>query len=136
MAGERSPSNKGINKNKTNGSSYSTGRNPGGMVAGLTADTTYGEGKEIKDQVAATGGLPQVGNLPPVQTQPQINLSQVDAFAGTERPNEPVTSGLSFGAGYSPQQSVEEDPDMLLRVLYSVYPDPIFIQMMNRQDLG
>ena len=37
----RSSSNKGINKNKTNGSSYSTGRNPGGMVAGLTADNRW-----------------------------------------------------------------------------------------------
>ena len=29
------------------------------MVAGLTAGTTFGEGKEIKEQVEATGGLPK-----------------------------------------------------------------------------
>ena len=71
----RSSSNQGVSKNKTNGSSYSTGRNPGGMVAGLTAGTTFGEGKKIKEQVAATGGLPKVTDLPqpqaPRQAKPQ-----------------------------------------------------------------
>lgn len=110
--------------------------NTRGIIPGLTAGTTYGEGQDIKEQVQATGGLPQVNNLQQQPLQPKLNLSQVDAFGPTERPNEPVTAGLPFGSGYSPQQSIEEDPDMMLRVLYNVYPDPIFLQMMNRQDIG
>ena len=39
----RSNSNKGVSPNSTNGSSYSTGRNPGGMVIGLAKGVTYGE---------------------------------------------------------------------------------------------
>ena len=97
----RSSSNQGVSKNKTNGSSYSTGRNPGGMVAGLTAGTTFGKGKEIKEQVAATGGLPKVTDLPQPQA-PKQAMPQMDVFAGTQRPSEPVTSGLDFGPGISP----------------------------------
>jgi hypothetical protein len=97
----RSPSNKGLNKNNFNGSSYSIGRNPGGMVEGLTAGTTFGKGKEIKEQVAATGGLPKVTDLPQPQA-PRQAMPQMDVFAETQRPSEPVTSGLDFGPGISP----------------------------------
>ena len=97
----RSPSNKGLNKNNFNGSSYSIGRNPGGMVEGLTAGTTFGEGKEIKEQVAATGGLPKTSDLPQPQATRQA-MPQMDVFAETQRPSEPVTSGLDFGPGINP----------------------------------
>ena len=97
----RSPSNKGLNKNNFNGSSYSIGRNPGGMVEGLTAGTTFGKGKEIKEQVAATGGLPKTSDLPQPQATRQA-MPQMDVFAGTQRPSEPVTSGLDFGPGINP----------------------------------
>ena len=81
----RSPSNKGLSKNKYNGSSRSIGRNPGG----------------IKEQVAATGGLPKTSDLPQPQA-PRQAMPQMDVFAGTQRPSEPVTSGLDFGPGISP----------------------------------
>ncbi len=102
MKMNRSPSNKGLNKNKFNGSSRSIGRNPGGMVAGLTAGTTFGEGKDIQAQVAATGGLPKVTDLPQPQA-PRQSMPQMDVFAGTQRPSEPVTAGLPFGPGVNPQ---------------------------------
>jgi len=102
----RSPSNKGLNKNNFNGSSRSIGRNPGGMVAGLTAGTTFGEGKEIKEQVAAKGGLPKVTDLPQPQA-PRQSMPQMDVFAGTQRPSEPVTAGLPFGPGVSPVNNTE-----------------------------
>jgi len=129
---------KKITKRNTNvpPAAINTQDNTRGIIPGLTSGTTYGEGQDIKEQVQATGGLPQANNLPQQPSQPKLNLSQVDAFGPTERPNEPVTAGLPFGSGYSPQQAVEEDPDMMLRVLYNVYPDPIFLQMMNRQDIG
>ena len=102
----RSPSNKGLSKNNFNGSALSTGRNPGGMVAGLTAGTTYGTGKDIKKQVAATGGLPKVGNLPTVPTpeqQVRKQMPQIDTFAETQIEAEPVSAGLPFGEGAGPE---------------------------------
>ena len=65
--------------------------NTRGIIPGLTAGTTYGEGQEIKEQVAATGGLPKVTDLPQLQA-PRQAMPQMDVFAGTQRPNEPVTS--------------------------------------------
>ena len=95
----RSSSNQGVSKNKTNGSSYSTGRNPGGMVAGLTAGTTYGEGKSLKEQVSAAPLSKEAVAQRPAPARP---MPQMDVFAETQRPSEPVTSGLPFGPGVSP----------------------------------
>ena len=92
----RSNSNKGVSPNSTNGSSYSTGRNPGGMVKGLAKGVTYGEGEKLKQQ-ANLFGMPNAPS-PNVQNtkRPSPNI---DVFSETEFINEPVTSGLPFGAG-------------------------------------
>ena len=92
----RSNSNKGVSPNSTNGSSYSTGRNPGGMVKGLAKGVTYGEGEKIKQQ-ANLFGMP---NAPSPNVQPTKRPSpNIDVFSETEFVNEPVTSGLPFGPG-------------------------------------
>jgi hypothetical protein len=92
----RSNSNKGVSPNSTNGSSYSTGRNPGGMVKGLAKGVTYGEGEKIKQQ-ANLFGMP---NAPSPNVQPtKRSMPNIDVFSETEFVNEPVTAGLPFGAG-------------------------------------
>jgi len=92
----RSNSNKGVSPNSTNGSSISTGRNPGGMVKGLAKGVTYGEGEKLKQQ-ANLFGMP---NAPSPNVQPTKRPSpNIDVFSETEFSNEPVTSGLPFGAG-------------------------------------
>ena len=46
----RSNSNKGVSPNSTNGSSYSTGRNPGGTQAvKRIPGVTYGEQEELTE---------------------------------------------------------------------------------------
>ena len=92
----RSNSNKGVSPNSTNGSSISTGRNPGGMVKGLAKGVTYGEGEKLKQQ-ANLFGMP---NAPSSNVQPTKRPSpNIDVFSETEFVNEPVTSGLPFGPG-------------------------------------
>ncbi len=56
----RSPSNKGITNRNANVmyAPPNTQDNTRGIIPGLTAGTTYGEGQDIKEQVQATGGLP------------------------------------------------------------------------------
>ena len=95
--------NKKITKRNANvpPAARNTQDNTRGIIPGLTAGTTYGEGKEIKEQVAATGGLPKVTDLPQPQA-PKQAMPQMDVFASTQRPSEPVTSGLDFGPGISP----------------------------------
>ena len=126
----RSPSNKGLNKNNFNGSSYSTGRNPGGMVAGLTAGTTFGEGKEIKEQVAATGGLPKVSDLPQSQT-PRQAMPKIDVFSGTKRPTEPVTSGLPFGPGVGTPEPLENTNDIIYE-MYRLTGDSYLLNLIDQ----
>ena len=94
----RSPSNQGLSKNKTNGSSYSTGRNPGGLVPGMAKGLTYGQGEKLKQQARLTG-MPDASLAKP-DVQPTKRPSpNIDVFSETEFINEPVTSGLPFGAG-------------------------------------
>ena len=77
-----------------------TGRNPGGMVAGLTADTQYGEGVDIKAQVAATGGLPD-DSIAKTRI-PTRGQTDIEAFGPTQFKEEVVTSGMSMGPGPGP----------------------------------
>jgi hypothetical protein len=112
----RSNSNKGVSPNSTNGSSYSTGRNPGGMVKGLAKGVTYGEGEKIKQQ-ANLFGMP---NAPSPNVQPTKKPSpNIDVFSETEFVNEPVTSGLPFGPGSNgPMDSQTAGVKMVKEFIY------------------
>ena len=112
----RSNSNKGVSPNSTNGSSYSTGRNPGGMVKGLAKGVTYGEGEKLKQQ-ADLFGMP---NAPSPNVQPTKRPSpNIDVFSETEFSNEPVTSGLPFGAGSNgPMDSQTAGVKMVKEFIY------------------
>ena len=112
----RSPSNQGLSKNKTNGSSYSTGRNPGGMVKGLAKGLTYGQGEKLKQQ-ANLFGMP---NAPSSNVQPTKRPSpNIDVFSETEFVNEPVTSGLPFGPGSNgPENSQTAGVEMVKNFIY------------------
>ena len=112
----RSNSNKGVSPNSTNGSSYSTGRNPGGMVKGLAKGVTYGEGEKLKQQ-ANLFGMP---NAPSPNVQPTKRPSpNIDVFSETEFVNEPVTSGLPFGPGSNgPIDSQTAGVEMVKNFIY------------------
>jgi len=98
--------NKKITKRNANvpPAARNTQDNTRGIIPGLTAGTTYGEGQDIKEQVQATGGLPDASlATSTAQPRPSKSMPQMDVFAGTQRPTEPVTSGLPFGPGVNPQ---------------------------------
>jgi hypothetical protein len=69
----------------------------------------YGERKELAElqSGAAMQGNP-VPNVPtpsvPADAAPPQQLTNL--FAPTERPDEPITAGASFGPGYTPPQEV------------------------------
>tara|TARA_R100000008_G_scaffold565_1_gene511 strand:- start:8127 stop:8525 length:399 start_codon:yes stop_codon:yes gene_type:complete len=129
----RSSSNKGVTGRNANVmyAAPNTQDTTSGMIPGLTKGTTYGKGEEIKKQVEITGGLPNVKDLPTPSTKRP--MPQVDVFAGTDRKSEPVTAGLPFGPGVGPTEPVADDPDMLLRAIYSVYPDPLLLRLLRIQ---
>jgi len=80
------PQNNPANVSGTGGAGQS-GTQPARYISGLG----YGEGQATmtQQQSAPMAGAPAMPMLPP--TTP--------LFAPTERPNEPVTSGMDFGAG-------------------------------------
>ena len=127
----RSSSNKGITNRNANvpPPARNTQDNTRGLIPGLTAGTTYGEGKQLKEQAKVTG-MPK-DTTTQAQPRPSRPMPQMDVFAGTQRPNEPVTAGLPFGPGPGAAAPVEDDPDMLLRAVYSVYPDPLLLRLLR-----
>ena len=107
-------------------------RNAGGKVAKQTATgQTYGEAKK---QMDAQSAVPMAAA--PTDAPPQIQPGQLGAFnRPTERPNEPVTAGASFGAGPTPNPQFAvptRDPVLTeLRALYSAYPSTELADMLD-----
>lgn len=67
-----------------------------GMIEGLTAGSTYGEGQAIKTQISEGGGLPNTARestLRQAQSQglPQMQLGNLDR--ATEKINENILTG-------------------------------------------
>lgn len=57
-------------------------------------------------------------------------------FGPTERPGEPPTSGAPLGPGRSPEPiptPAQEDPDLMLRAIYSVFPHPDIARLLLRR---
>ena len=88
----RSPSNRGLNvpppARNYQDNTQAVRRMPG---------VAYGEQKELTEQQQAA---PLAKDTTP-QAQPRVGrpMPQMDVFAETQRPSEPVTSGLPFGPG-------------------------------------
>jgi len=107
-------------------------RNAGGKVAKQVATgQTYGEAKK---QMDAQSAVPMAAA--PTDAPPQIQPGQLGAFnRPTERPNEPVTAGASFGPGPTPRTQFAvptSDPVLTeLRALYSAYPSTELADMLD-----
>ena len=126
----RSSSNKKVTKRNTNvpppARNYSDNTQAVKRIPGVT----YGEQDALVEQ-QKIAPLPKTGT-PNVQATSRP-MPNVDVFGETEFTSEPVTSGLPFGSGASPTGSVEDDPDMLLRAIYAVYPDPMLLKYLRGQ---
>jgi hypothetical protein len=107
-------------------------RNASGKVAKQTATgQTYGEAKK---QMDAQSAVPMAAA--PTDSAPQIQPGQLGAFnRPTERPDEPLTAGASFGAGPTPRTQFAvptSDPVLTeLRALYSAYPSTELADMLD-----
>lgn len=74
----------------------------------LPASQNYGDRKAIQEQIAGapTARTPDVRGLPTGQVQAAAQAAQppvTELFAPTQRPNEPVTSGVAVGPGPGPE---------------------------------
>ena len=75
----------------------------------LPASQNYGDRKAMAEQIAGapTARTPDVRGLPTGQVQaaaqaaPQVPVTEL--YAPTQRPNEPITSGVAVGPGPGPE---------------------------------
>ena len=74
----------------------------------LPASQNYGDRKAMQEQIAGapTARTPDVRGLPTGQVQAAAQAAQppiTELFAPTQRPNEPITSGVAVGPGPGPE---------------------------------
>ena len=125
----RSSSNKGTDRRALNVPPPARNTQDNTQAVRRIPGMPYGEQQELTQQQQAAP-LPKATTP---QTQPvRRPMPQMDIFAETQRPSEPVTSGLPFGPGVGPTEPVADDPDMLLRAIYSVYPDPLLLRLLRK----
>lgn len=95
--GYRQPSNPapvslpGALSSRTDGGPTEGMQSPSTQPARYISGLPYGQGKETYDQQTAA---PMAGNTMPSMPEPVVPLS-----APTQRPSEPITSGIDMGAG-------------------------------------
>ena len=126
----RSSSNKGTDRRALNVPPPARNTQDNTQAVRRIPGVAYGEQQALTEQQQAAP-LPK-DTLPQEQPRGSRPVPQVDVFAETQRPNEPVTSGLPFGPGVGPTEAVADDPDMLLRAIYSVYPDPLLLRLLRK----
>lgn len=66
------------------------------------------------------------GQPPPAASTMPVNL---DPFAPTNRPNEPVTAGIPYGPG-SNGPILPKDPVEFLRAMYAIDADPDILEVL------
>ena len=124
----RSSSNKGTDKRALNvpppARNYSDTTQAVRRIPGMT----YGEQQELTQQQQAAP-LPKTTTP---QAQPARRpMPNVDVFGGTQRPTEPVTSGLPFGPGAGPAIPPEQNVNDLLYQMYAMTGDISLLQLVD-----
>jgi len=100
----RSSSNKGTDRRALNVPPPARNTQDNTQAVRRIPDMPYGEQQALTQQQQAAP-LPKA-TTPQAQGQPvrpRRPMPQMDIFAATQRPTEPVTAGLPFGPGITPQ---------------------------------
>ncbi len=103
----------------------------------------YGQGERLRaaQQTVPMAGTPSApptagaGGAAPVYSRPSDTPNLTDP---TQRPNEPLTAGLPFGAGPGPEAMGPppmSDVEARLRALYAVHPTTELRELIRMQEL-
>lgn len=136
--GQQTPSNPapvsgpGAMSRRTDGAPGQPVRDPGGLP--------YGDNAELR---GVQESAPMSGGRPGEPVNPHVPLEQMspDLFAPTDRPDEPVTSGMPFGPGGNggeepipagpTRQRLAANLPVMLRMAESPYVSPEFKVLTN-----
>lgn len=115
------PQNNPMNVSATGGAGQS-GTQPARYMSGLA----YGQGQaQMQQQTSAPLAGNPVANATPVQAAPQLP-SVVGLTEPTQRPDEPITSGIDFGPGVGSDAvmvpaALPEQPSEAIQVIKALY---------------
>ena len=124
----RSPSNRGITRRNTNLPPAARNTQDTTQAVRRMPDVAYGEQQALTEQQKAAP-LPK-DTLP--QAQPmRRRMPEVDVFAQTQRPSEPVTSGLPFGPGQTPVEPLENTNDIIYE-MYRLTGDSYLLNLIDQ----
>ena len=98
----RSSSNKGTDRRALNVPPPARNTQDNTQAVRRIPGVAYGEQQELTQQQQAAP-LPKATAPQAQPVAPRRPMPQMDIFAETQRPSEPVTAGLPFGPGINPQ---------------------------------
>jgi len=124
----RSSSNRGVSGRNTNVPPAARNYQDNTQAVRRMPDVAYGEQQALTEQQKAAP-LPK-DSLP--QAQPmRRRMPEVDVFAQTQRPTEPVTSGLPFGAGPGAEKPLENTNDIIYE-MYRLTGDNYLLNLIDQ----
>lgn len=100
----------------------------------------YGENKAVNDLRAAApmapSGTPGAAGQAPRRAMPQQPQSPDGIFAPTERPGEPMTAGVDWGAGPgsapNPQIGEADNIELIIRQAAKATGSPHLLRLLDR----
>ena len=124
----RSSSNKGTDKRALNVPPAARNYQDNTQAVRRMPDVAYGEQQALTEQQKAA---PLSKDTMP-QAQPmRRRMPEVDVFAQTQRPTEPVTSGLPFGAGPGAEEPLENTNDIIYE-MYRLTGDSYLLNLIDQ----
>ena len=112
----RSSSNKGTDRRALNVPPPARNTQDNTQAVRRIPGMPYGEQQELTQQQQAAP-LPK-DTTPQAQPAMRRPIPQMDVFAQTQRPSEPVTSGLPFGPGVTPMTTSEQGLEDVKNFIY------------------
>ena len=125
----RSSSNKGTDKRALNVPPAGRNYQDNTQAVRRMPDVAYGEQQALTEQQQAAP-LPK-DIVPKAQPVSRTPVPQMDIFAPTQRPSEPVTSGLPFGAGPGAEEPLENTNDIIYE-MYRLTGDSYLLNLIDQ----
>ena len=125
----RSSSNKGTDRRALNVPPPARNTQDNTQAVRRMPDVGYGEQQALTEQ-QKIAPLPKA-TTPQAQPRPRRQMPEVDIFGQTQRPTEPVTSGLPFGPGAGPAEPLQTSNDIIYE-MYRITGDANLLNLIEK----
>jgi len=125
----RSSSNKGTDRRALNVPPPARNTQDNTQAVRRIPGMPYGEQQALTQQQKAAP-LPK-DTTPQAQPAMRRPMPQMDIFAQTQRPSEPVTAGLPFGPGVGPAEPLQTSDDIIYE-MYRITGDANLLNLIEK----